>query len=136
MTRIRFVISADPKYRKTVSLPSVSNLNYHSVFYYFTTYMYMKPKFGHRWRYLQTIPTISFLLKSSNFVFRCSLIFCYHFKKNGTESPRTLVEVYGGLDMILAEHSVPIGLKFQLKSSDFYVRNDERGISAKKIASI
>ena len=64
-----------------------------------------------------------------NYDSRTALISCYHFKKTATESYRMLVEAYG-------EHALGKSQCFEwfkkFKSSDFDVRNEERGRPPKK----
>jgi len=67
---------------------------------------------------------------SGNYDLRTVLIFCYHLKKTAAESHRMLVEAYG-------EHALGKSQCFErfkkFKSSDFDVRNEERGKPPKKL---
>ena len=64
-----------------------------------------------------------------NYDLQTALIFCYHLKKTAAESHRMLVETYG-------EHTLGKSQCFEwfkkFKSSDFNVRNEERGKPPKK----
>lgn len=82
----------------------------------------------------QTTTTFFPLLKMSNFVpenfhLREALIFCFHLKKNASESHRMLVEAYG-------EHALSqsqcVRWFQKFNSGDFDVRNEERGRPPKK----
>ena len=65
----------------------------------------------------------------TNYDLRTALVFCYHLKKTAAEWHRILVEAYG-------EHALGKTQYFEwfkkLKSSNFDVRNEDRGKPPKK----
>ena len=65
----------------------------------------------------------------TNYDLRTALVFRYHLQKTAAESHRMLVEAYG-------EHAVGKTQCFEsfekFKSSNFYVRNEDRGKTPKK----
>lgn len=65
----------------------------------------------------------------TNYHLRTSLLFCYHLKKNASESHRMLVEAYGEHALGRTQCNEWFN---KFKSGDFDVRSEERGRPPKK----